>query len=227
MMKRYIPDGGYIQNWGRFGEKEQMGFVIIDCLINLDHLYWAADETSDPSFASAATSHADRTRTSHVRRDSSSFQVVQFDPGTGQMLRGFTKQGCRDESTWSRGQSWVIYGFARFYKNTLEKRFLQTAMNMADWFIERLPADFVPYWDFSAPKIPDGPRDTGSASMAASGMLELALLVEDSERAIHYRRTAGQILASLTENYLTEDLPGRNDGVLSLEALIPIKLGEA
>jgi unsaturated chondroitin disaccharide hydrolase len=215
MMKRYIPEGGYIQNWGRLGEKEQMGFVIIDCLINLDHLYWATDKTGDPSFASAATSHADRTRESHVRRDSSSFQVVQFDPGTGEMLRGFTKQGYRDESTWSRGQSWGIYGFARVYKKTGEERFLQTAVNMADWYIQRLPVDFVPYWDFSAPNIPDEPRDTSSASMAASGLLELSLLVEDPERAIHYQRTAGQILASLTENYLTEDLPGHNDGVLT------------
>jgi len=215
MMKRFIPGGGYVQNWGRLGEEDQMGFVIIDCLINLDHLYWAAHETGDPSFSQAATSHAERTRVSHVRADYSSFQVVEFDPATGEMLRGFTKQGYTDESTWSRGQSWGIYGFTRVYKHTREQKFLEAAMSMADWFIERLPPDFVPYWDFCAPGIPDEPRDTSAASMAASAMLELATLVEDPDRANHYRRTAGKILASLTENYLMRDLPGRNDGVLS------------
>ncbi len=215
MMKRFLPGGGYMQNWGRLGEEDQMGFVIIDCLINLDHLYWAADETGEPSFSQAATSHAERTRVSHVRPDYSSFQVVEFNPDTGEMLGGFTKQGYTDESTWSRGQSWGIYGFTRVYKHTQERKFLEAAMRMADWFIERLPPDFVPYWDFSAPGIPDEPRDTSAASMAASAMLELATLVEDPDRANHYRRTAGKILASLTENYLTRDLSGRNDGVLS------------
>jgi unsaturated chondroitin disaccharide hydrolase len=215
MMKRFIPGGGYVQNWGRLGEQDQMGFVIIDCLINLDHLYWAAEQTGEPVFSQVATSHAERTRVSHVRQDFSSFQVVEFNPDTGDMLRGFTKQGYTDESTWSRGQSWGIYGFTRVYKHTKERKFLEAAIGMADWFIERLPPDFVPYWDFDAPRIPNEPRDTSAASMAASAMLELATFVEDPERASHYRSIGSKIVASLTENYSTRDLLGRNDGVLT------------
>jgi unsaturated chondroitin disaccharide hydrolase len=141
--------------------------------------------------------------------------VVEFNPSTGAMLKGFTKQGFSDESTWSRGQSWGIYGFTRVYRHSREQKFLETAMGMADWFIERLPPDNVPYWDFSAPEIPNEPRDTSAASMAASALLELALYVEDSERAQCYRTTAGRILSSLTQNDLTRDLKGRNDGVLT------------
>ena len=115
----------------------------MDCLINLDHLYWASAETGDSSFYKAATSHADRTRVSHVRPDGSSYQVVEFDPANGSMIRGFKKQGYTDESTWSRGQSWGIYGFTRVYKHTREKKFLEAAMKMADWFIAHLPADYV------------------------------------------------------------------------------------
>jgi len=215
MMKRFLESGGYMQNWGRLGEEDQMGFVIIDCLINLDHLYWAADQSDDPSFAQVATSHAERTRAGHVRPDNSSYQVVEFDPETGDVLRRFTKQGYEDESTWSRGQSWGIYGFTRVYKHTQKRQFLDTAMKMADWFIERLPPDYVPYWDFQAPRIPDEPRDTSAASMAASALLELATLVGDPVKADYYHETAGRILASLTEGYLTQDLAGRNDGVLT------------
>ncbi|MBW7995595.1 MAG: glucuronyl hydrolase [Candidatus Glassbacteria bacterium] len=215
MMKRYIPAGGYFQNWGRLGDEDQMGFVIIDCLINLDHVFWAGRQTGDPSFGEAAVSHAHRTREAHVRDDFSSYQVVEFDPETGQMLRGFHKQGVGDETTWSRGQSWGIYGFTRAAGNSGDPELLATARKMADWFIERLPDDQVPYWDFDLPPGENHPRDTSAGSMAASGMLELASLLDDPAEAERYRDAAGEILASLTVNYLTRGLPGRPDGVLT------------
>lgn len=215
MMKRYNERGGYFQNWGTLGEKEQAGFVIIDCLINLDHLFWASREISDTSMARAAASHARKTLESHVRPDNSSYQVVEFDPDTGRMLRGLKKQGYSDQSTWSRGQSWGIYGFSRAYKNTGQREFLLGAMRMADWFIDHLPPDYVPYWDFQAPKIPDDARDSSAGSMAASGLLELAAMADNPKDRQKYHEAAEKILASLTINYLTKNLPGRNDGVLT------------
>jgi unsaturated chondroitin disaccharide hydrolase len=163
----------------------------------------------------AATSHAERTRISHVRPDYSSCQVVEFDPDTGRKVRDFHKQGYSDEGTWSRGQSWGIYGFTRVYANTGDRVFLETAMKMADWFIGHLPPDQVPYWDFSAPGIPNDVRDSSAASMAASGLCELAKLIDDPAGAQKYRKAAGQILASLTLNYLTRGLAGQPQGVLT------------
>ncbi|MFC1614308.1 glycoside hydrolase family 88 protein [Gemmatimonadota bacterium] len=215
MMKRYIPSSGYFQNWGVLGEREQKGFVIIDCLINLDQIYWAFGETGDYSFYEAATSHATRSMEAHIRPDNSSYQVVEFDPQTGRMLRGLHKQGHSVESTWSRGQSWGIYGFTRVYGYTREPVFLAAATRMADWFIDRLPGDFVPYWDFQAPDIPNDARDTSAGSMAASGLIELAGYVADPADRARYLQAARNILASLTRNYLTRDLPGHNDGVLT------------
>ena len=214
LLRRWMPAAGYIQNWGRLGDPEQKRFVIIDCLINLDHLYWASRLTGDQSFAQAATSHAERTRVSHVRPDFSSYQVVEFDPETGRKVRGFKKQGLADESTWSRGQSWGVYGFTRVYANTGDRVFLETAVKMADWFIAHLPEDRVPYWDFSVSG-DDQPRDTSAASMAASGLIDLARLLDDPAAAAKYRKAAGEILASLTANYLTRGLPGRPQGVLT------------
>ena len=215
MMKRYIPSGGYFQNWGAQGDSTQMGFVIIDCLINLDHMFWAAAELGDSSMASAARSHALRTSRAHVRDDFSSYQVVEFDPATGEMVRGFHKQGLADETTWSRGQAWGVYGFTRAYKHTGDPELVETARKMSDWFITRLPEDNVPYWDFDLPPGEDHPRDTSAASMAASGMLELARLVDDPADAARYRDAAGKILASLTVNYLTRGMPGEPYGVLT------------
>ncbi len=215
MMRRYIPSGGYFQNWGRLGDREQLGFVIIDCLINLDHMFWAAEQTGDSSFAQAASSHAHRSRAAHVRDDFSSYQVVELNPQTGEMIRGFGKQGLGDETTWSRGQAWGIYGFTRAYRNTGDPAFLETAKKMSDWFLEHLPGDQVPYWDFDLPPGEDHPRDSSAGSMAAAGMLELAGLLDDPAEAKHYREAAGKILASLTVNYLTRGLPGAPQGVLT------------
>ncbi len=215
MMKRYLPSGGYFQNWGSLGDQEQLGFVIIDCLINLDHMFWAAEQTIDSSFAVAAKSHAHRSRVAHVRSDFSSHQVVEFDPATGRMIRGFHKQGLGDETTWSRGQAWGVYGFTRTYRNTSDPLFLDTAKKMADWFMSHLPDDQVPYWDFDLPPGSDHPRDSSAGSMAASGMLELASLLDDPDEAERYRDAAGGILASLTLNYLTKNLPGAPAGVLT------------
>ncbi|MFH1070917.1 MAG: glucuronyl hydrolase [Candidatus Glassbacteria bacterium] len=215
MMQRWIPSAGYIQNWGRLGDPDQKRFVIIDCLINLDHLYWASEMTWDEAYAKAATSHAERTRISHVRPDYSSCQVVEFDPDTGRKVRDFHKQGYSDESTWSRGQSWGIYGFTRACANSGDRVFLDTAIKMADWFLDHLPSDRVPYWDFSAPGIPDDARDSSAGSMAASGLIELSRLLDDPAQAQKYRKAAGEILASLTLNYLTRGQPGRPQGVLT------------
>lgn len=215
MMKRWIPDGGYFQNWGRLGDRARAGFVIIDCLINLDHLFWAFRETGDSAFVTAAASHARQTARAHVREDGSSWQVVEFDPDSGEKLHSLHKQGHSEQTTWSRGQSWGIYGFSRAYLKTGDPFFLETAVRMADWYIENLPEDFVPYWDFQAPGIPDDPRDSSAASMAASGLIELARQVSDPAKARKYRECAENTLASLTRKYLTRDIPGGAQGVLT------------
>jgi unsaturated chondroitin disaccharide hydrolase len=189
--------------------------VIIDCLINLDHLFWAARETGDSAFARAAVGHALKTSRGHVREDGSSWQVVEFDYDTGRKLSTPHKQAYSDSSTWSRGQSWGIYGFSRAYAESHDPEFLATAIRMADWYLAHLPTDYVPYWDFQAPGIPNDARDSSAGSMAAAGLIELARLVPDPALARKYRQAAESTLASLTRKYLTRDLPGGADGVLT------------
>jgi unsaturated chondroitin disaccharide hydrolase len=215
MMKRYNRSAGFFQNWGRFGESEQAGFVIIDCLINLDTVFWASEVSGEESLAEAAASHARQTMNAHVRQDGSCTQVVEFDQRTGKMLLAQMKQGYSVSGTWSRGQSWGIYGFSRAYRNSGDEAFLAVARRMADYYISNLPSDRVPYWDFEAPNIPNEPRDTSAGSMAASGLIELAGHLKGTAVGERYLDEAREMLASLAENYLTRDLPGRNDGVLT------------
>ena len=61
---------------------------------------------------------------------------------------------------------------------------------MADWFIEHLPDDGLPFWDFDAEYIPNvTPRDSSAATVAASGMI---LLQEQINRSKGWKTRSHQ-----------------------------------
>src|SRR5690606_35203766 len=107
-----------------------------------------------------------------------------------------TAQGAADMSTWARGQAWLIHGFTMMYRETEMPEFLDTARRLANFYVERLPEDGVPYWDFNAPGIPNAERDASAGAIAASALLELSTFVE-SDLANRYRRTAERALVTL------------------------------
>lgn len=60
-----------------------------------------------------------------------------------------------------------------------------------------MPADYIPYWDFDAPNIPNEPRDASAATIIASALYELSLY--DSENTGRYKERADKILENLTK----------------------------
>lgn len=204
LAKRYNPTVGMIQSWN---SNERWKYpVIMDNMMNLELLFWAARNGGDPALRTIAETHAMNTLKNHIRPDGSTFHVVDFDPKTGAVRARNTHQGYADDSAWSRGQAWGLYGFTMTYRETRNPVFLEAAGKIADYFIAHLPDDSVPYWDFQAPGIPNEPRDTSAAAVAASGLLELATLVPDKNTGERYHRTAIAILTSLcSRKYLTDD----------------------
>jgi unsaturated chondroitin disaccharide hydrolase len=222
LASRYGPAVGATRSWG---DRHSPRFtVIVDNLMNLELLLWASKHGGDPAWFGMALSHALRTLRTHVRGDGSTYHVVDFDPRTGAVKRKHTRQGHAARSTWSRGQAWAIHGFTMVYRETRDGRLLEAARHVAGWFIAHLPPDRVPYWDFDAPGIPNAPRDSSAAAIAASGLLELAILEPDPARADRYRGSAESIIAALSsEPYIargdptqailmrgTQDRPRRN-----------------
>ncbi|MGH9339853.1 MAG: glycoside hydrolase family 88 protein [Acidobacteriota bacterium] len=196
--RRYGADGGYI----RYGSGKDAGVLIIDNLIDLSLLYWAAQELGQPRYSEIATSHALVTLSATVKADGSSLQAVELDPRTGEKIAALPRQGISPESCWSRGQAWAIYSLPEIFRYTRDERFLKVAERMANWWIDHVPDDYVPYWDFDAPRAADTPRDSSAASLAAGGLWELSQLVKEKERAKRYRGMAMKTLDSLTERYL-------------------------
>jgi unsaturated chondroitin disaccharide hydrolase len=206
LASRYGPAVGATRSWGN--RRASRFTVIVDNLMNLELLFWAAKRGGDPAWYGMALSHALRTLRTHIRPDGSTFHVVDFRRRTGTVRRKRTRQGQARNSTWSRGQAWAIHGFTMAYRETGDGRLLDAARRVADWFIAHLPPDQVPYWDFDAPGIPRAPRDSSAAAIAASGLLELAELDPDPARAGGYRDSAESIIAALSsEPYIARGVP--------------------
>jgi unsaturated chondroitin disaccharide hydrolase len=148
-----------------------------------------------------AKSHARTVIQYQIRPDFSTSHVIDFDPESGSFLKQDTHQGLSATSCWSRGQAWAVYGFGDCYKATGEDVFLETTRNLANYALNHLPDDSVPFWDYDSPEIPDDVRDSSAASILASGLLNLAMLETDPEKANQWRTQATVILKSLWENY--------------------------
>lgn len=176
---RYKPNIGLIRSWDHNKDKWQYP-VIIDNIMNLELLLWAADYSGDAKFKEIALSHADKTMENHFRPDYSSFHVVSYDTITGAPHLKQTHQGYSDESSWSRGQAWGLYGYSYLYRETKDERYLQQAKNIADFIINHpnMPEDYIPYWDFDSPEIPNTPRDASAACIMASALVELSGFVD-------------------------------------------------
>ena len=198
LASRYNPRGCFIKAWNGV---ERNGWAIIDCMMNLAILYWAADYMGDPHFSNLAQAHAQTTMRRFIREDGSVRHICVFDPVTGAYLNNLAGQGYGVESAWSRGAAWALYGFTLGAHYTGRADFLETAEKVADFFLHHLPEDHVPFADFKAPAAENIHRDTSAAACAASGLALLSTLTE-SGRAARYRTAAEEILDSLYRNYI-------------------------
>ncbi len=176
---RYNPKVGLIRSWDHNKKKWQYP-IVIDNMMNLELLLWAADYSGDSKFREIALSHADKTMIHHYRPDFSSYHLVSYDTISGLPHLKQTHQGYSKESAWSRGQAWGLYGYTYLYRITKEKRYLEQAKNIAGFLIShpRMPKDYIPYWDFDAPEIPNTNRDASAACIIASALTELSDFVD-------------------------------------------------
>ncbi|MFW5709970.1 MAG: glucuronyl hydrolase [Bacteroidota bacterium] len=204
LTRLFNPNVGTIVSWP-WGHGDWAHNTIIDNMMNLELLFWAAKNGGGQRYYDIAYTHAKTTMENHIRDDNTTYHVVNYDTTTGDFIQGITHQGYSDSSTWARGQAWGIYGFTMSYRETGEEAFLETAKRLANPFLERLPEDHVPYWDFDAPHIPDEPKDASAAAIAASALLELSTLVNNPDEQFYYRDMANKMLHSLSENYLSGD----------------------
>lgn len=201
LMSRFNAAAGLIEAWN--GD-ERRGMVIVDTMMNLPLLFWAAAEFGQPRFGNVAEAHAALAMRHVVRDDGSTNHIVRFDQKTGEQVEILGGQGHAPDSRWSRGQAWALYGFALTARATGEATHLETASRVAANFVAALPPGMAPPWDFAAPDAATAPRDSSAGAIAASGLLELARLLPTAEGNA-YRRAATDLLHALYEHCFSGD----------------------
>ena len=202
----FNPAVGTILSWPREVPNFGGHNTIMDNMLNLETLFWAAENGGDPAWKDIAITHADTTMRYNFRPDGTSYHVAVYDAETGAHQYSCTHQGYADDSMWARGQAWGIYGYTMVYRFTREPRFLEFAQKIADVYLARLPEDKVPYWDFCDPEIPNASKDASAAAVVASALLELSTYTAGQSRA-----DAEAMRRSLYEN---DGAPGGCDSFL-------------
>ncbi|MGH8849496.1 MAG: glycoside hydrolase family 88 protein [Casimicrobiaceae bacterium] len=199
------PLGAYISAWGPISDPRGRRSSAIDTMANLPLLFWAANRSGDASFRLAADAHAAFTKRGFVRDDDSTFHAVEYDEPTGQRVRGYTFQGYSDDSAWSRGQTWAMYGYAQSARETKKIEYLELADRLVAYYLKRLGNDPVPPWDFDAPASTRRAKDSAAAAIAASALFDLSELHPHRDLAAQYRRKCLWMVRSLCADYLARD----------------------
>ena len=188
--------------------------VIIDNMMNLELLMFAAKESGDSRFSEIAEEHARTTMKNHYRDDFSSYHVVSYDTISGLPHLKMTHQGYSDESSWARGQSWGLYGYVMMFRETGNEVYLRQAKHIADYLMRHpnMPSDKIPYWDYNAPDIPDTYRDVSAAAIMASALIELSCLDESPAASSYLDFAREQLITLSSDEYLAEE--GSNGGFI-------------
>ncbi|MCR5596319.1 MAG: glycoside hydrolase family 88 protein [Lachnospiraceae bacterium] len=202
---RFNANGCFIRAWNDPGDgsKNTTGWAIIDCMMNLPLLYWASEKTKDPRFKAIAVAHADTAMKNFVREDGSVRHIVEFDPENGEYVRDYGGQGMARGSSWTRGQSWALYGFTLSYIHTGNEDYLKTAIRIADRFYERMPKDRLMPVDFDQPA-DSANYDSTAAAIAACGFIALSDVCKNIETDVSgksgtYREAAERLIGLIDE----------------------------
>lgn len=209
----YSREGKFIirshKSWAQGGGCRTM----IDSMMNASLLYWAGENLNNADYFTAASDHTKTSVELLVRTDGSTYHHYQFDPATAAPLYGVTWQGYSDESCWSRGHSWGVYGFSIAYSYTESAEVMAAHRNIVYYMLNNLPEDLIPYWDYVLTDA-DAPRDASAAAIAVCGLMDMAeMLPEGSEDRLIYESAAAQLMEALID-YHTTDIGVEYDGLL-------------
>lgn len=180
--------------------------TLVDTMMNIPLFFWAYEETGNKEYYDAAVGHYKTTTKYLIREDGSSYHHYQFDPVTFEAVGPRTLQGHRDESCWSRGHSWLLAGFPKAYEHTKDEEIIDIHRAVSYYFMDHLPEDGVPYWDFDFSDGSFEPRDSSASAIATCGLMDMdKYLTEDKEQKVYFRNAANLMLDALIDKCANHD----------------------
>lgn len=210
----YSQKGGFIlRDWDC---EDMVGAcrTMMDTLMNAPFLFWAGMESSKQEYIDAALSQNKITEKYLIREDGSSYHHYQFDVKTHQPLYGLTWQGASDESCWSRGHAWGIYGFPTAYGYCKEEFLINLHRDITYYMLNKLPEDYIPHWDYIYAGSKEQPRDSSAGVISVCGMKEMCkFLSEDAPQKKIFENAAARMLEAVID-HCTEDIEQKYDGLI-------------
>lgn len=198
--------GSYLASWGPLSDARARCSSAIDTMANLPLLYWASRHSGDGSYRLAAEAHAQMTAKGFIRPDLSTYHAVEYDTRTGERVRGYTFQGFADESAWSRGQGWAIYGYVVSARETGKREYLELAEKLAGYYLQRLGDRTIPPYDFDATGEDAKVLDTAAGAVVASALIELGRIHPDADAGRRWSTRGCAMLEGLCrEAFASED----------------------
>jgi len=198
--------GSYLASWGPLDDPRARCSSAIDTMANLSLLYWASRHSGDGSYRLAAEAHAQMTAQGFIRPDLSTYHAVEYDTRSGRRVRGYTFQGFADESAWSRGQGWAIYGYVISARETGKRAYLDLAEKLAGYYLQRLGNRTIPPYDFDATGDAAKVLDTAAAAVVASALIEMGRIHPDAQAGERWGKRGCDMLEGLCrEAFAAED----------------------
>lgn len=206
----YSQKGKYLRRGGDDScPKEDWHRTMVDAMLNIPLFMWASNETSDDKYKCAAIEHCSTTAKLLVREDGSTYHHYQFNPKTQEPVCGITHQGADDEGCWSRGHSWTVYGYPIAYSYLKNEEFIKLHKSLAYYFLNNLPSDGIPYWDFIYNDGCDEPRDSSAAAIAVCGLLEMnKYLNNDKQQRKVFENASAYMMNTLIDKCTDDSADG-------------------
>lgn len=198
LASRYNPCGEYLVAWNN-----EPDYLIADTLMNIPLLFWASIETKDPRYQNIAKKHIETVFKYLIRNDGSCAHILKFNSKTGEFIKSVPGQGNSSDSSWTRGQAWIIYGLIIAYRYTNEEIYLQKGMKVLNYYISfLLKNDYRFVLDLNGD---NRLLDTSAAAIVASALIDYAEIV-DEELSYYYLKIAKNILLKLDSEFANYDL---------------------
>lgn len=208
LVARFQPNGEFIQAWGKYGDSKEYR-LIIDSLINLPLLLEASLLSRNNLYKEIALKHYRTLLSTVIRENNTTFHTYYFNTETGEPIHGVTHQGHGDNSIWARGQSWAVLGIPLVESYLDGMNIPENYEAITDVFVEHLPEDLVPYWDFDFNDENPSDKDSSSLAIAACGLLE----ADKGNLYPQGKEIAKGMIYQLGEHYSSVDFD-ENEGLL-------------
>jgi unsaturated chondroitin disaccharide hydrolase len=164
----------------------------------LYHLLWTGQ--AEPRHIDLFVRHQETILASGlIRANGSTRQIAHLDE-TVRPTRFETMQGWRAESTWTRGQAWAMHNFIAAAHVSGRSDMADTARAVVAWWLNHVPDDWVPYYDFDDPERELLPRDSCAAALSVTALQSYAATPSEKDRIC---AVIDGVLGELCRNYLS------------------------